>query len=247
MGCLLGIGLAVYAEGVLTTSISHSIEAAGRRRADMLIVHHLKKSQSERILWLCEELGLTYELKSYERDPVTILAPPELKLLHTMGTAPLIADGGLVLTESGAIVEYIIAKHGGSRLALGPSHPDFAQYLSWFHFANGTLQPTMGRNMILRRLNLAADNPVLLAMQGRLNRAFGLVDARLGKAEYLAGREFTAADIMTVFSLTTMRHFLPVDLTPYLHIRAYLQRIGSRDAYRAAMQKGDPDMEPLLA
>ena len=212
----------------------------------MLTVHHLGKSQSERIIWLCEELGIPYELRRYERDPVTILAPPEYKALHPIGAAPVITDGELVLAESGAIIEYIIARHGNGRLALAPDHPDFAHYLFWFHFANGNLQPNMGRNMVLRRLELADDNPTLVAMKGRLNRALDLVEARLGEAEYFAGNELTGADIIMVFSLTTMRLFLPLDLTPYPNILSYLQRIGERDAYRTAMRKGDPDMAPLL-
>ena len=212
----------------------------------MLTIHHLSKSQSERIIWLCEELEVPYELKRYERDPATLLAPPEFKALHPMGAAPVITDGALVLAESGAVIEYIVAKHGGGRLALGPDHPDFAQYLYWLHFANGTLQPAMGRNMVLRRLGLPPDNPVLVAMQGRLDRALDLVEARLGQADHFAGSEFTAADIVTVFSLTTMRLFLPLDLAPYPGILAYLRRIGARPAYGRAMRKGDPDMTPLL-
>jgi len=212
----------------------------------MLTVHHLGKSQSERIVWLCEELEIPYELKRYDRDPVTRLAPPEYKALHPIGAAPLITDGELVLAESGAVIEYIVAKHGNGRLALAADHPDFAQFLYWFHFANGTLQPAMGRNMILSRLRLAEDNPILLAMRGRLDLALGLVEARLGKVAYFAGREFTTADIMTVFSLTTMRLFLPFDLAPYPAILAYLQRIGKRASYQRAMRKGDPDMTPLL-
>ena len=212
----------------------------------MLTIHHLGKSQSERIIWLCEELGVPYELKHYTRDAVTILSPPELKALHPLGAAPVITEGELVLAESGAIVEYIIAKHGGGRLALGPAHPDYAQYLYWFHFANANLQPNMGRNMMLRRLDLAPDNPTLVAMRGRLDRVLDLIEARLRDATYLAGAEFTAADIMTVFSLTTMRIFMPLDLAPYPHILAYLRRIGEREAYRRAMLKGDPGMAPLL-
>jgi glutathione S-transferase len=212
----------------------------------MLIVHHLGRSQSERIVWLCEELGIPYELKRYERDPVTILAPPEYKALHPIGAAPVITEGDLVLAESGAIMDYVIARHGAGRLALAPNHPDYAAYLYWLHFANGTLQPAMGRSMILRRLDLPADNPTLVAMTGRLHRALGHVEARLGEATYLAGDEFTAADIMIVFSLTTMRSFLPVDLAPYPNIGSYLQRIGARDGYRRAMRKGDPEMTPLL-
>jgi glutathione S-transferase len=219
----------------------------------MLTIHHLGKSQSERIIWLCEELGIAYDLKHYQRDKVTILSPPELRRLHPLGTAPVITEDGLVLAESAAIVEYIIAKHGakhgakdgGARLKPGPEDPDFAHYLFWFHFANGGLQPAMGRMMVLRRLKLPPDNPVLQFVADRLERALGLVEARLGEVPHLAGA-FTAADIMAVFSLTTMRLFLPLDLAPYPNILAYLQRIGARPAYQRAMAKGDPDLVPLL-
>jgi glutathione S-transferase len=212
----------------------------------MLTVHHLGKSQSERIVWLCEELGIPYTLKHYTRDPMTILSPPELKALHPIGAAPVITEDGLVLAESAAIMEYILARHGGGRLAPGPQPQAFADYLYWFHFTNGTLQPAMGRMMILGRLNLPEDNPVRQAMQGRLDRALGLVESRLAAVPWLAGQDFTAADIMIGFTLTTMRYFHPVDVTPYPVIRAYLQRIGGREAYRRAMAKGDPGMRLLL-
>jgi glutathione S-transferase len=212
----------------------------------MLTVHHLGKSQSERIVWLCEELGIPYELKIYDRDPVTRLAPPEYKALHPLGAAPVITDGDVVLAESGAIIEYIVAKYGNGRLVLAPDHPDFAQFVYWFHFANGTLQPATGRNMILGRLDLPKDNPTLRAMKARLELALGQVQARLAKVDYFAGAEFTTADIMIVFTLTTMRLFLPFGLAPYPAILDYLKRIGGREAYRRAMRKGDPDMTPLL-
>ena len=178
----------------------------------MLTVHHLGKSQSERIVWLCEELELPYELKRYARDSVTMLAPPDYKALHPIGAAPVITDGDLVLAESAAVVDYIIAKYGNKRLQLASADPDFAHYLYWFHFANGTLQAQMGRNMILNRLNLPPDNPILQAGRMRVDRAFDLVNGRLGGADYLAGPEFTAADIMMGFSLTTMRYFMPYDI-----------------------------------
>jgi glutathione S-transferase len=212
----------------------------------MLTVHHLGKSQSERIVWLCEELGLPYELKIYERDPVTRLAPPEYKALHPMGAAPVIDDGGVVLAESGAIIEYLVARYGNGRLVLAPDHPDFPHFVYWFHFANGTLQPATGRNMILCRLDLPPDNPILRAMNARLDLALGQVQSRLAKVDYFAGSAFTTADIMIVFTLTTMRLFLPFGLAPYPAILGYLQRIGRRDAYRRAMRKGDPDLTPLL-
>jgi glutathione S-transferase len=212
----------------------------------MLTLHHLGRSQSERIVWLCEELGIPYVLQRYDRDPVTMLAPPAYKALHPIGAAPVITDGAVVLAESGAIVAYILARHGGGRLALPPDDPDFPAYLYWLHFANGTLQPAMGRMMILRRLALPEDNPVLAAMQGRLDRALALLEDRLGTATHLAGAVFTAADIMTVFSLTTMRIFLPLDLEPWPRICAWLQRVGAREGYRRAMAKGDPDLTPML-
>ena len=212
----------------------------------MLTVHHLHKSQSERIVWLCEELGLDYTLKTYDRDPVTILAPAEYKALHPMGIAPVIDDDDLRLAESQAVVEYIVVKHGGGRLALAPDHPDYPRYLYWLSFANGNLQPLMGRNMILRRLDLPADNATLVATRARLDKALDFMDERLSTVPWLAGHDFTAADIMTVFSLTTMRNFYPLDLAPWPRIRAYLVRVGERPAYRRAMAKGDPGMSLML-
>ena len=213
----------------------------------MLTVHHLRRSQSERIVWLCEELGLRYELRCHDRNKSDMLAPPEYKALHPMGIAPVITDGGLVLGESGAIVEYILAKYGPGGLTRGPTDPDFAHYLYWLHFANGTLQPIMGRNMLLHRLDVPTELPMARAMRARLALVLSQVEARCAQAPHLAGEEFSAADIMSVFSLTTMRSFCPLDLAPYPQIRAYLQeRIGVRDAYRRAMRKGDPEMEPML-
>lgn len=212
----------------------------------MFTVHHLGKSQSERIVWLCEELEIPYELKRYTRDSRTMLAPPEYKALHPIGAAPVLTDGSLVLAESGAVLDYIIAKYGNGRLTLQPDHPDFAAYLYWLHFANGSLQPVMGRNMILNRLNLPDDNPIRVAQRARLDLAFDLVEARTREAEYLAGKEFTAADIMIGFSLTTMRYFMPYDLARCPNIVGYLARIAKRPAYRRAMEKGDPGMALLL-
>jgi glutathione S-transferase len=213
----------------------------------MLCIHHLGHSQSERVVWLCEELGLSYELRRYKRDPVSMLSPPELKALHPLGAAPLIEDGGLLLAESAAIVEYIIVKHGGGRLKLAPDHPGYADFIYWFHFSNGNLQPSIGRLLMMSRAKLPAGHPALVSVQGRLDNVLTLLDSRLAKATYLAGREFTAADIMSVFSLTTMRLFQPLDLQPYPSIRAYLRRIGERPAYRTAMAKSDPDLTPMLS
>jgi len=212
----------------------------------MLIVHHLGRSQSERIVWLCEELGVPYELKRYERRADNRLAPPEYKALHPIGTAPVITDGDFVLGESGAIAEYLIATHGDGRLALKAGDPHFADYLYWFHFANGTLQPIVARIMYQERLDPSPANAALQAAKDRFNLVFAHLEKRLGAVPYLAGPEFTAADIMSVFSLTTMRVFKPFDLSGYPNILAYLQRIGARPGYRRAMEKAEPGFAPLL-
>jgi glutathione S-transferase len=212
----------------------------------MLKIHHLGKSQSERIVWLCEELGVPYDLVHHERDAVTRLSPPALRALHPLGAAPVLEDGDLLLAESAAIVEYILTKHGDTTLKPGPAHPGYASFLYWFHFSNGNLQPVLGRLMTITRAKLPADHAVLTATRERVERVLVLVETRLAQTSYLAGEELTAADIMSVFSLTTMRLFQPFDLTPYPNILRYLQRIGQRPAYRRAMANSDPGFVPML-
>jgi len=211
----------------------------------MLTVHHLGVSQSERIVWLCEELGIPYELKRYEREPDTRHAPPAYRALHPIGIAPIITDGDVVLPESGAIIQYVIGKYGNGRLAVGPEAPNFADYLFWLHFANATLLPS-GAGAAAAKPG-EAETPRARMVRERNLRAWKLIEDRLGEKPYFAGDEFTAADIIMVFPLTTMRIYSPRDLTPYPNIRAYLKRIGERPAYRRAMEKGDPGMTPLLS
>jgi glutathione S-transferase len=212
----------------------------------VLTVHHLGRSQSERIVWLCEELGIPYELQRYERDPQTRLAPPEYKALHAVGTAPVITDGDeVVLGESGAIIEYLLAKYGHGELAPRLGDPEYTNYLYWLHFANSSFQALLHRTLAVRRV--AADGHRSLAdMQKRLDVMLSHINQRLGEADYLAGNGLTAADIMIVFSFTTMRSFTPYDLKPYPNILAYLKRIAAREAYKRAMAKGDPGMPLLL-
>lgn len=210
----------------------------------VLTVHHLGRSQSERIVWLCEELGLDYELRVYDRSP--LLAPPELKKLHPLETAPVITDGDVTLGESGAIMEYILVKYGKGRLAVGPAEDNYADYLYWLHFANGTLQLSVSRNMFMRMAQLPADNQVVMAVVSRREHAVRLINERLNGNEWLAGPEFTAADIMNVVSLTTMRLFMPYSLESYPNVVAYLKRVGAREGYKRAMAKGDPGFAPVL-
>jgi len=213
----------------------------------MLTVHHLGISQSDRIVWLCEELEIPYTLIRYQRDPVTQFAPPAYRALHPFGTAPVITDGDRVLAESGAIIEYIIARHGGGRLAVKPEQPEFADYLFWLHFGNGSFMPSCMIDLIAQRVEIAPSGaPFMRAIGERSGRAYALIERRLGESPYLAGGEFTAADIINFFPLTTMRAFVPRDLSGSPHTRAYIRRVAGRPGYRRAMQKADPGFAPPL-
>lgn len=209
----------------------------------MLTVHHLRISQSERIVWLCEELGLDYELKLYTRRSDNNLAPDEYKALHPMGIAPVITDGDLVLGESGAICEYIDRKYGGSKFSPGPDHPDFANHLFWFHFSNATFMANGMMGLVARRLGA---DPLPDFVADRTAKAWALAEARLGEAPFFGGTELTTADIMMGFNLTTSRMFGGADLAPFPAIASYLQRIGNRPAYRRAMEKCEPGLTPKL-
>jgi glutathione S-transferase len=212
----------------------------------LITVHHLGVSQSERVVWLFEELQIPYSLKRYVREP-SGQAPADYRALSPMGIAPVITDGDLVLGESGAIVEYVTARYGNNRLTIAPEQPAFADYLFWFHFANGTFMPSELSGIMTSMLGLPEGNPILSMLKARSERAFAMTEARLASAAYFAGSEFTLADIMMLFPMTTMRAFARRDLASYPSIRAYLARIGARAAYQRAMAKGDPGMAPLLS
>lgn len=241
----------------------------------MLTVHHLSLSQSERVVWLCEELNLSYEFIRYERDPVTLLSP-NYRAIYPFGTAPVITDGDLVLGESGAVVDYIMSRYGGEHLKIEAGAPGFVDYLYWFHFANGTMMAALNLDMIVRWLGVDRDEEVLRAWRSMLRRnpahglqmseedlgvtlkslrsawfarpvnAFDMIERHLGEKPYFAGDTFSAADIMMFFALTTMRVFTPRDYYSYPHLRKYQQRVGERPAYQRAMSKAEPDMKPLL-
>ena len=210
----------------------------------MITVHHLRVSQSERIVWLCEELGIPYELKTYLREP-NGAAPATYKALHPQGTAPIINDGTLALAETGAIVDYILTRHGGGRLVVGAQASNFPDYLYWLHFGNGFFVPAAMMSIVASRM--AGDNTqAAQAFTGRQELAYRLSEERLGKVSYFAGPEFTAADIMMVFPRTTMRAATGRGLSDAPNLRAYLKRIGERPGYQRAMKMGDPEMKPEL-
>ena len=209
----------------------------------MLTVHHLRISQSERIVWLCEELGLDYELKLYDRRADNRLAPDEYKALHPMGIAPVITDGDLVLGESGAICEYIDRKYGGCRLSPGVDDPDFADHLFWFHFSNATF---MTNNMMALAANAAGASELPPFVADRGGKAWKMAEARVGEAPFFGGRNLTTADIMMGFNLTTSRLFGGTSLEPFPNIAAWARRISERPAYQRAMAKAEPGMPPKL-
>jgi glutathione S-transferase len=211
----------------------------------MLTVHHLGISQSERIVWLCEELGLDYQLKRYDRRADNRLAPDDYKALHPMGIAPVITDGDLVLGESGAICDYICGRYGGGTLAPGPNDPDFADHLFWFHWSNGTFMATLMMQLVLAGGG-GDSNPASVFVNDRSRRGWTMVETRLGEAPFFGGRNLTTADIMMVYCLTTSRAFRNLPIDDYPNLRAYLARIGERPAYQRAMAKAEPGMTPML-
>ena len=211
----------------------------------MLTVHHLGISQSERIVWLCEELGLDYQLKRYDRRADNRLAPDEYKALHPMGIAPVITDGEVVLGESGAICEYICARHGGGRLIPATDDPDFDDHLFWFHWSNGTFMATLMMQLVLAASG-GPENPAAGFVGDRSRKGWDMVEARLTQAPFFGGRNLTTADIMMVYCLTTSRAFRGTSIDPYPNLRAYLGRIAERPAYRRAMEKAEPGWTPML-
>lgn len=209
----------------------------------MLTVHHLRLSQSERIVWLCEELGIDYGLKLYQRRADDGFAPEEYKALHPMGIAPVVTDGDLVLGESAAICEYIAVKHGGGRLIPSPDSADYAGHLFWFHFSNGTF---MANSMMEVACLRAGAKPAAFVMD-RKSKAWQLADERLAMSPHFGGSELTLADIMMGFALTTMRVLVDFPMDAYPNILAYLGRIGERPAYQRAIAKAEPGLPPKLS
>jgi glutathione S-transferase len=170
----------------------------------MLTVHHLGISQSERIVWLCEELGLDYTFKRYERRADNRLAPDDYKALHPMGIAPVITDGDLVLGESGAICDYLCERYGGGRLVPGRDDPDRAAHLFWFHWSNATFMTTLMMQLVLA--GGGEGNPAAGFVGDRARRGWAMVEARLGEAPFFGGRNLTTADIMMVYCPSLSSH-----------------------------------------
>ena len=209
----------------------------------MLTVHHLRISQSERIVWLCEEMGIDYEVKLYDRRSDNRLAPDEYKALHPMGIAPVITDGDFVLGESGAIMDWLVATYGDRGLVPDKSSPDFADHLFYYHWANATFMAT---GMMALGAQAAGAKELPGFVIDRMQKSWAIVEKRLGEADYFGGANLSTADIMMGFQLTTGRQMMERSLDNMPNLKAYLERIGERPAYRRAMEKAEPGMEPKL-
>jgi glutathione S-transferase len=209
----------------------------------VIVIHHLGVSQSERIVWLMEELGLPYELKWYKRK-ADRLAPDEYLALHPAATAPVIQDGDLTLAESGAIVEYICHRYAGGRLTVRPEQPNYAEYLYWMHFHNNILGLFFARNALRAGAHGPDAERIGGMVQRRENGYFRYLEQRLGRSPYLAGGEFTCADVMVTFALTTGQLFGLRKIDDMPNATAYVKRIGERPAYVRAMAAAGPKALP---
>ncbi|MEO7150440.1 MAG: glutathione S-transferase [Burkholderiaceae bacterium] len=218
----------------------------------MLTVHHLENSRSQRVLWLLEELGLPYEIVKYARDPQTMLAPPELTKVHPLGKSPVLTDGATTVAESGAILEYLLERHGRGRLAPARGTPEHLRYRYWLHFAEGSAMPPLLLKLIFDRLEtnpmpffvkpiargLAAKVKAMLVAPNLL-RQHAFMETELGRSEWFAGADFSAADIQMSFPLEAGAQRGGIDAR-YPKLTAFLQRIHARPAYRRALERGGP-------
>lgn len=201
----------------------------------MLVVHHLNDSRSQRILWLLEELGAPYEIKFYQRDAVTRLAPPELKAVHPLGKSPVVTDGDRVVNESGAIVDYLIRRYGGGRLAPPVGSDDYETYNQWLHYAEGSAMLPLMLQLYSGRLGEAAA-PLTPRIESEIANHMGYVEAALAGRDWLVGDDITGADINLSFVAEIMGAF--GRLGAYPNMAAWKTRFQARPAYARALEKG---------
>lgn len=197
----------------------------------MITIYHLGVSQSDRVVWLMEELNLPYHLEWFDRGEDGF-SPDEYKALHPVATAPVIKDGDRVLTESAVILEYICHRYADGKLTVTANESNYAEYLYWMHF-NNNIQGLFFAKISMQRagVEMKEDNFVRL----RENAFYNYLDQRLGESEYLAGPEFTCAEIMVIFNLTTLLLFGGRVIDDLKNVQAYVERISMRPAYIKAM------------
>jgi glutathione S-transferase len=216
----------------------------------MIVVHHLNASRSQRVIWLLEELGVPYEVKRYERDPKTMLAPPALKAVHPLGKSPVITDGDKTIAETGTIVEYLIGTYGAGRLIPGAGTPELLRYNYWMHYAEGSAMPPLVMKLVFGKIPDSPQLPFFIRPIARLitkgvtesyidpqiRTHIALWDSELTKSPFFAGADLTGADIMMSFPVEAAAS--RGTLTPRL--TEYLQTIHARPAYQAALKTGAP-------
>ena len=218
----------------------------------MLIVHHLENSRSQRVLWLLEELGVEYEIKRYERDKKTMLAPRELREVHPLGKSPVVTDQGQTIAESGAIVEYLVERYGNGRLVPAVGTPEKLRYTYWLHYAEGSAMPPLLLKLVFERMKTGpvpffvrpivravADKVLTMFVDPQLKLHIEYMEAHLAQNPWFAGKEFTAADIQMSFPLEAAQSRASKGLeTP--SVRAFLEKIHARPAYQRALERGGP-------
>jgi glutathione S-transferase len=218
----------------------------------MITVHHLNNSRSQRVLWLLEELGVEYEVKRYERDAKTMLAPKALRAVHPLGKSPVITDGDATIAESGAIVEYLVGRYGQGRLVPPPETPERLRYTYWLHYAEGSAMPPLVLKLIFTQIPRAPMpalvRPFVRRIAQGVEKAFvdpqiklhlDYMEGELGKTAWFAGDQFTAADIQMSFPIEAAASRGGLDASrPKLF--GFLERIHARPAYERALAKGGP-------
>jgi glutathione S-transferase len=218
----------------------------------MLVVHHLNNSRSQRVLWLLEELGVAYEVKRYERDRTTMLAPPALRSVHPLGKSPVITDDGVTLAESGAIVEYLTDRYGKGRLVPAAGTPERLRYTYWLHYAEGSAMPPLLLKLVFSRIETApmpfVVRPIARAIARRARTSFiepqialhlDFMERALDEHVWFAGSDFTAADIQMSFPLEAAAARGGLDASRP-RLMAFLDRIHARPAYQRALERGGP-------
>ena len=214
----------------------------------MITVHHLNNSRSQRVLWVLEELGCQYQVLKYQRDPQTLLAPPELKSIHPLGKSPVITDGAQTLAESGAIIEYLIGRYGNGRLRPPAGSSERLRYDYWLHYAEGSAMPPLLLKLVFLRLPKGAPavlRPLVRAVARRaqqrlidpqLRTHIDYWEAELGKSTWFAGEELTGADVQMSFPLEAAAARAGIPLGE--RTRQFLERIHARPAYQRALAAG---------
>jgi len=219
----------------------------------MITVHHLNNSRSQRVLWLLEELGVPYEIVKYQRDAQTMLAPPELVKVHPLGKSPVITDGGVTVAETGAIVEYLLETHGAGRLRPAAGTPEALRFRYWLHFAEGSAMPPLLLKLIFDRIGSGQGMPFFvkpvakaiankvkaLMVEPNLKRQLDFMEAELGKSEWFAGPDFSAADIQMSFPLEAAHQRAGLDASRP-RLMAWLKKIHARAGYKKALERGGP-------